>query len=416
MGQLLYLLYFSLGPIYWLPGVGPTIFQILKISLFGSLMVRLLRKWIDGGMKIHATSAVFFVMVNAFFLTSSLLHGGYFQENNSIINYLLPLLLLCIVLSLPVAERIVIVGAVRCVPFCFVVVAIFVPLGLIFPSVNWPNPFYEGDYDFFIGQAYTGFGGSRTDWSVGSSFLTSIALMNILFSQGKKWILAILVFFVICSSIFIPGGRAGMIAIAVMIGTLILVSVILGRRLKTAAAMMLLLTALGFVVAIFADELRLDALLSGDVAGGAGGRMEGYSLAMDLFLQNPLFGVGAAGADLEGFGLDYNEIHNTVLNFATKFWILATIPVVAIFLWLIARMYHARSRIYDDPSIMSAVLVMVSAVVFVFTEPVVVFGNFHNTMIFWFIIGVSLGSSGRMMAPARHPPPDEPRQATSVSL
>ncbi|ODV40663.1 hypothetical protein AWV79_05560 [Cupriavidus sp. UYMMa02A] len=209
VGKILYLLYFSLGPVYWLPGVGPGIIQALKLSLFGLIIFRVVRGWLGAGAKIDRVLVVFFLVINASFLLSSLLHGGYFQENNSIVNYSLPMFLLCVVPLLSSAERAAISEAIRCAPYCFFAVAIFVPLGLMFPALDWHNPFYEGDYDFFIGQVYTGFGGSRTGWSVGASFLTSIALVNVLFCSGRKRVWAFFVFGVICSSIFIPGGRAG---------------------------------------------------------------------------------------------------------------------------------------------------------------------------------------------------------------
>ncbi len=181
-----------------------------------------------------------------------------------------------------------------------------------------------------------------------------------------------------------------MVAIAGMICTLIFVSIITGK-MKVAGAMMLLLVGLACVVVTFADELRLDALLNGNVTEGSNGRMEGYAVAMELFMDSPLFGVGAADADLERYGIGYNEIHNTILNFATKFGLLATIPVLLLFVFIAIKIFQTKGRIYEEMSIMSAALVMVSASVFVFTEPVVVFGNFHNTMLFWFVMGVFLG-------------------------
>ncbi|ODV40662.1 hypothetical protein AWV79_05555 [Cupriavidus sp. UYMMa02A] len=79
-----------------------------------------------------------------------------------------------------------------------------------------------------------------------------------------------------------------MVAIAGMICTLIFVSVMTGKRLKVAGAMMLLLVVLACVVVTFADELRLDALLNGNVTEGSNGRMEGYAVAMELFMNSPL--------------------------------------------------------------------------------------------------------------------------------
>ncbi|MGN5480382.1 hypothetical protein ACTMU2_37235 [Cupriavidus basilensis] len=87
---------------------------------------------------------------------------------------------------------------------------------------------------------------------------------------------------------------------------------------------------------------------NGNVTEGSNGRMEGYAVAMELFMNSPLFGVGAADADLERYGIGYNEIHNTILNFATKFGLLATIPVLLLFVFLAIKIFQMRGRICEE--------------------------------------------------------------------
>lgn len=400
MSKALYGLYFALGPVYWLPGIGPNTLQGLKLLLFAFLTWHVLTAWASGGrFPVSKTSVLFFLPFVTATLVSIAMHGGLDADVLVAVNILLPMCVMCIVPTLPKAARTAIFNGIKKSPVYFSMIAVFVPIGLIVPSLNWPNPYADASTaEFFIGQTYTGFGGSRTGWSLGASLMCAIALANFGYAESFRMkVSSFFIFAIISFSIFIPAGRGGIVAVA---GMMLVLAALGGFNKATLVKSGVILLIFGILLTfaiIFADELRLDMLFAGQLAEGSTGRSEGYEIALRLLSREPVFGVGVQASDLTYFGLDYNEIHNVLLNFAARFGFFAFIPGLLIFGWLMALMYANRKRSYQSRVAMCSILAMTSIGIISFTEPVSAFGVFHCVIIYWFLMALFVGeNSGKL--------------------
>lgn len=396
MSKTFYALYFALGPVYWLPGLSPNTIQVCKLLLFGFLSWKIIIAWARGRrFPIFKTSFLFFLPFLAVTLVSIAMHGGLEADLSVAINLLLPMCVMCVVPTLAKSDREAIFEGIKRSPIYFSVIASFVPIGLIIPALNWANPYADASTaEFFIGQTYTGFGGSRTGWSLGASLMCAVALANFGYADTfRTKISTLLVFSIISVSIFIPAGRAGIFAVA---GMMLVLAALGGFNKATFAksgVILIIFSILLTFAIIFADELRLDMLFAGQLAEGSTGRSEGYQIALRLLSTEPWFGVGVKASDLRYYGLDYNEIHNAILNYVTRFGLLALAPGLLLFAWLIILMYVKRKRAFRSHIIMCAILSMTSIGIITFTEPVSGFGVFHCVIIYWFLMALFVGEN-----------------------
>lgn len=393
MVQYLYVVFFALGPVYWLPGIGPDAMQAIKLALFLMVGTRLAMRWLFVyGARVPRAPLAYFAALLGTMLLSTLFHFDGASNLSLIGNYLVPLAVLVMVSVASEDEIERIVRALRWAPSVFAPIALLVPLGLLVPGLNWVNPYSEA-LDGFVGtQTFTGFGGSRTGWSLGTSLLMAAAIANIYFLEGRKSrLLAYCVILIIGAAIFIPGGRVGMLAILSMLLSLTALNLSKRSRVKTALLLMLSLVVLTAVALYFAEELRLDALLGGNLSEGTTGRTEGWAIALKVLSENPIFGVGVAGSDLKLYGLEYGAVHNALLNFALRFGMLSTMVLVAMFGWMCLHLHRVRGRVFDRPIILLAGLMLVAVFAEMLTEPEVIFASYYNSIIFWFAFSASIG-------------------------
>lgn len=393
MGILVYSLYFALGPVYWLPGISPVVMQAVKLSLFGLITLRILYVWSRRNFAVHKVSLALFTGLIFVLCISFLAHGAPPDELSDLVSFLIPMAVLCITSASSASEQQRIANGLLKAPVYFACIASLVPLALIFPSLAGENPFYQANDFFGLTQTFTGFGGSRTGWALGGSFISALALTNfVLATTRKRKIYSALIFLIISAAIFIPAGRVGIVTTAVMLATLALLGLKNGKiGRKTTFAMLLLLLILIGVVLYFAEELRFSVFLTSSLADASTGRTDGYRIALDLINENPALGVGIQKSDLKFYGVSYSDIHNTNLNFAVRYGLIAVIAAFSIFGYLIHRMLFVSHMAYRHAPILAAIMTMVAACTITFFEPYVVFGSFHTSIVFWFAMAVFLG-------------------------
>lgn len=390
MGTYLYLLFFALGPVYWLPFASPGQMQALKFFLFAAIILRLGWHWVNSGGRLSRTPVALLAFAIMAILFASLTHTAPIEDLKVLGAYLLPLMVLGVIPALSGASRAEIEDGIRGAPPVFACIAVLVPLGLIFPSLNWVNP-YSAEIDDFVGsQTFTGFGGSRTGWSTGASFLGAVAFANLAITTATRRWLKLVTLLIIGAAIFIPGGRVGMAAFALMLALLTSLGA-LRRSTVRASIYWLLATILTVMIAlVFAEELRLTALLSGSLSEGTTGRSEGWKYGWDIFTQNPIFGVGEYVADVVGRSAGYGAVHNTLLNSLVKFGVVGTLPLMLVFGWLFTRLYSRRRNAMSHYPTLIAALMFACIGAIVWFEPYAVFGAFFNVLLFWFAIGIFL--------------------------
>lgn len=403
MGSFLYLCFFALGPIYWLPNVSPAAMQILKFALFAAICIRLGWKWVQSGGRLSRKPFFLLSVAIAAIILCSVTHDSPIDDIAALGNYALPLIVVGVVPLLSMASRTEIEMGLRGAPVLFACIAILVPLGLVFPALNWMNPFSLEIHNFEGSQTFTGFGGSRTGWSLGASFLGALALANVASSdgKGKKWNFLIVV--IIGAATFIPGGRVGMAAFALMLISIVALGALRKSTVRTSLYWLGITFVTVLVALTFAEELRLASLFTGDLREGTTGRTEGWKFGLDIFMSNPIFGIGEYEADLIGRAEGYGAVHNVLLNYLVKYGVVGTLPMLAFFLWLFVRIYsRRRDALVHYPTLVAA-LMFASTSAIVWLEPYAVFGAFFNALVFWFAVGIFLARRSIAVDPARAP-------------
>lgn len=386
MSKFAFLMFFALGPIYWLPNLSPGILVKIKFLFFSLLVFTLFRDWvINSKNRIYIRNIVFLVLtvlimfISLFFNQES--YGHYFVLSN----YLVPLF---IIMTMPFitnkSYENLIWGVSNSTKF-FAVIAALIPLGMLIPSMVWINPIHD-DPTLNLNQVKTGFGGGRTGWSIGASFILAASLANIMFKKNLvSRLVEIACFIIIASSIFIPSGRGGIFAILFMLITFIILRSLIYKKIPLFSILLLVFS--GILLFNFAEFFRLDSLLRGDISEASNGRIEGNVIAIDMILRNPLLGVGIEKSDLTKFGLGYPEAHNVFLNFTMKFGLIAFFLVLTFFAFVVKDLFGKTKVLYNNYCFITFIFFNALIFVFSFTEPNIVFGNFFNTLIYWFVLG-----------------------------
>lgn len=387
MIKYIFLFLLALGPIYWLPNISPIYLNIMKSFLALSALMVCFYNFYTKKLIIYIPILLLLLILSVFFGFSLLI-------NNDTLNYLglldffLPLFLIifCYYFREDILDQVN--WAINNCYKIFTLFCLFIPLGLVFPQLNWFNPYYL-DGGFEVTQTWTGFGGSRTGWSVGASFILAISLANLITSKGIDKILNILCFIIIALSIFIPTGRGGIFSVLFMLLFSILIGFV-GRKKKINLFSIITIIISIFFAVFFSEYLRLDYLMSGDINKASTGRTDGYSFALNLIADNMFFGVGADRSDLMSYGFEYNQVHNAIINFVLKYGILAFIPLFLFFLIIYVRVFLDLSKLKYEKFYISFIFILIPTTIFNFTEPTVVFGNYFNTLVFWFLLLVYL--------------------------
>lgn len=392
----LYAIYFSLGPIYWLPQVSITSLEVFKLCIFFLITLDITINWIKSGACLKNNIYIGLLALSIVgLLISFLAHSTENFSASAVTNLLLPLFILSTGAGTDAEKNHTLINAIKVAPLLFSFFAILIPLGLLIPSLNYQNPFYD-ESTWQFSQTYTGFGGSRTGWSLGASFLAAAALANAITANGWHKFINLMAFTTIVTSVAIPGGRGGLLAIAAILATASILNGSLKRR-KIAtfvpAIMLILLIGLGYV---FSEELRLSLLLSGDVSAASTGRTDGYMIGIALLMNDPVFGSGLQAADLINYGLQYSEIHNAILNYSVKFGLISSMPIILLFALLYMLIMTSKLQSLQQWEGLVFTLSLISLSVLTLLEPTTAFGNFHSTMIFWFITVIYLNRNPRM--------------------
>ncbi|EHA14327.1 O-antigen ligase [Halomonas sp. HAL1] len=363
----LYALLLSLGPVYWLPGVSPALLLILKSFLFVVLITISVSALVVKKRFLFCGGKPVFIIFSFFCLASipAIIFGEFSQSVYHVQNSL-QIFLFVAATSVLIEYGRVLVVARRAVFLFFLFSSLSIVMMLLFP--DYPNPLNQQ-----LSVANTGLGGSRTGWS------PAVALfMPWAYSLGySSLFMSVLQVFVFASNQIITVGRTGILASLVPLFVLGALS----KRIKVFLAVSFSLVILIIYAVYNLDDLRLnqggfDSLES--VNELSTGRVDDYVVAGKIIMQSPLTG--------QGFNLLVNAgegayPHNVfILLTAQGGILLGGSAFILVCLGLLSGLRKFRS----SPIKQASFLTLLAGFVVAMLEPKFIFGNFNNSVFWWF--------------------------------
>lgn len=381
----LWLVYFSIAPVYWLPGIHLSTFLSFKTAAIVAATIVSFAYIFIGRGKIYLG----FIGLAGFFLlfvllSPALIIGTMSSAEQVVANLFYSTCVFLIFASFAInAEKIIVFMKLSSIPiigFCvYSVLAYFEVVN------NFRAPFVLGGFPVSV----SGFTGLRTGWSNGIAMY--IPFVMIFFFKRKNFTSLLFGAFgvaVIFSSQLVVGGRAGMLA--TIIGILLVVFMRRSKLLKFLIPLGLMLISIQMMPYLI-EHLRLDRVASGtglkELNHLSAGRIGSYIYALELFIKNPVIGVGIGNSDVGG-----HSIHNMWLKFLAD----AGIFFIFTFAFMIAKVIKgARRFLSDNETSFVLIAVVAQGLVSSMFEPSMILGSFQNSAIWWASFGLLSGMTLR---------------------
>lgn len=275
----------------------------------------------------------------------------------------------------------------------FAVLAIPVSMAAYADFPQWQNPFQHPAQWLY----QTGFGGSRTGWGVGCSFMLPFLFSDLISAKrflSRFFFLLLLVGVV--SSLLVTSGRGGVLGSFIVLIVMVLFSS-RGNVLKRGIYLALFLSLAVPALFVFSEELRFTSILQGDLRGAGGARIDANLAALSMIDGRVLFGgMGPGGLDLTTMGFEFESVHNLWINLLLESGVFMVFSVAAIFVGLGRMLYRKRAVLQSIAPTLPAVLLsmLLLALHFSLIEPRSVFGQFFNALMFWAAMGSMIGVRG----------------------
>jgi O-antigen ligase len=260
-------------------------------------------------------------------------------------------------------------------------------------GADYPSPFmFHIDYSVFLG-------------------FTAIVLLNRMLSKRydlKEKLLLTLFFLTVTGNLFINDGRTGQLAF--FVGIIATVFIHFKINFKSIAIATLLISVLSvgayqlsskFQQRVAAAQSDIQKITEGNLDSSWGYRIAMYSVASDIFKENPIIGVGvgdyqqasydALQKDDHGFSKAFQEFlpkrhfHNQYLNVLVQGGLVGLILMMSIFYYLFKLSIH-------DPELKELSLLFGVVMLTAFVAEPLWLKQFTN-MLFILFIGLFLGAS-----------------------
>lgn len=379
--------YLATAPVYWLPGIGPgllLIFKTLAVSSAVLLAVGVLllrdRLRFPGGI---AGPAVFVVLVLA--SVFGMLQAESDVAVKTLRDYFFGFTAFYAVYALKrqdlLKDHLLALAALFIVCLCALVcLAEFAGA----PALKAPAVFNGYPVTF------AGFSSLRTGWSNGISLYVAFLFIPFCLSQRYRLPLLILAFagsFVILTSQFVVGGRAGMLA------TLLALVLISYRVLPKPVLALIVFVAAQVVLLnmdLFYEHLRLDRLDEqqvdlGDVDHFSAGRVGSYLFALEKFAESPLFGHGFGNVKMSG-----HHIHNMWLRILAEAGLFPPLIFGVFLAYVLARKKQTQVQHKALQPHQLYKVVLLQGVLISMLEPSAILGAFQNSANWWVSLGMVL--------------------------
>lgn len=368
-------IYLGLSPIYWLPYVAPIFFIVVKNFLFIYILLCGLYFSIRNNkqfeIKIPGGYPIFFILIFMFFLVlPNFLFGNNENNFNTLMN------LIQIIFFLIASRFIVYYKKVSFViRLSLLVLSVFVVLSVL---LMLTLPLEVNPYNEDLTLLETGFGGVRTGWTPSIGLFIPFILMF-----SKSYILLLIYLF----SQMLTGGRAGFYLSILAVPLLVFIE--RSWRIKTRFIFIIVIIFLGLYIynPSYFESFRVFTSLSGgeDADDFSSGRISLINEAWSSIMNSPFLG-NSMHASFAG-----DNVHNVFLKgwvyYGLSYFVCSILAIFYIFLIWIKR--FKRLKIYNDKKFFIILLIILLSGFFVgMVEPSIIFGNFTNFSIWWFVFAL----------------------------
>lgn len=373
-------LYLGLSPIYWFPYVPPITFGLIKYLLFGFICTYALIFNFQVGSKskfnIPGGNIFLFLtlgMLAIVFLTFVL---GDNQSNlNMVINFFQ--ILLFVIATGALISMNQVLNVIR---LSLNILSCFVVLSVIFMFVI---PFTLNPFNSELFLIDTGFGGLRTGWSPAIGLFVPF----IFYIYGSIILLSIYLL-----SQVLTGGRAGFYVSVISLLPLFYTQ--RGWQFKTRFLTILFFSILTLLVynPSFLSGLRVFDTLSEskDLDTLSTGRVSLFMDAWQSILNNPILG-NAVNSTFLG-----EEVHNVFIKgwvyYGIFYFIFSILLVIYILILCFYKIKYSKGKV-NRQFFIAATLVIFYGILIGMVEPQIIYGNFTNFSIWWFVFALIASKS-----------------------
>lgn len=368
-------LYLGLSPIYWFPYVPPITFGLIKFLLFGFICTYALifNFQVGSKSKLNIPGGNIFLflilgMLAIVFLTFVL---GDNQSNlNTVINFFQ--ILLFVLATGTIISFNQVLNVIR---LSLNILSFFVVLSVIFMFVI---PFTINPINSELFLIDTGFGGLRTGWSPAIGLFVPF----IFYVYGSIIILSIYLL-----SQILTGGRAGFYLSVISLLPLLYTQ--RSWRFKARFIGILFFSIFGVLVynpSLLKGLRVFDSLSeSSDLDSLSTGRVNLMMDAWQSILNNPISGNAVSSTFLG------EEVHNVFVRgwvyYGVFYFIFSILLVVYTLLLCFYKIKYSKSK-NNRRFFIAATLVIFYGVLVGMVEPQIIFGNFTNFSIWWFVFAL----------------------------
>lgn len=365
-------IYLAIGPIYWVPGVAPSILSSLKLLLFVAIFLSAISKSMQmrailfpGGTHGFAIFALIFALT----IPGSLM-GVHDDALYRIFNILQIVIFMFSCKQILHGDSWIRVAKRGVIGFCLMafVCAFFIKL-----QPNLVNPFNS-----LLTLSQTGFGGLRTGWSPAMAIYLPWALGSTAFTI-PWWVSLAFSVSLVANQIFVDG-RSGLVAsVVAILGW----SWSKGKGVSCALSIALIIIVVT-TLQLFPDVLRLDTISSSTISNFnkfndfSSGRIAQYVGGAKYLSSFPLTGAGF-GRVYFASGDAENYLHNEIYRLAAEGGIPLAIASLLPIVWVARTSFRYRVKIKTAP-----LLTIVAGFVISQFEPMFIYGNFNVSVFWWF--------------------------------
>lgn len=403
----IFVIYFSVSPVYWLPGLSASNFATLKLALVASAVLLVWFYFATRGKLSFPKGVAGLVGFMVILLVSG---GGFLQAELSVTilrfkDYLLAFIMMWTFFNLYKSgfdcNKILLWASLGLGLFCMLVVT----------SKYLGVPSWSGPREFIAPNLWTsGFGGSRTGWSAGLSLFSLVLLSNaIIFWSRRKYLIGFVVtsfYLVVIANQYMVSGRGGLLA--ALIGSVFLLMHSAKTRLVLAAGVVMLVMVVVGNIEYVAEQLRVESVInnsevtSSDLNDLSTGRLESIIIAFKYGMQSPIYGHGF---DALKFGHTNTEIHNLWVRLFVEAGIFLPLMFMLLVLTTIkayfviskeSRKSRTKALTLDDYNIRLYASIVISGLVISMLEPRYLLGTFQTCALWWVSVGVLLSKKQKI--------------------
>ena len=376
-------LFMGLSPVYWFPSLNSSLLLTIKVMLFGGVLVYPFLRFRDGVYALPRFIPPLLAIAVVLGAPSAVAHLSF---------EFLGLFAIAFFVAIGYTFSCC-YGVERALNSVFLAVVIFSSIALLVvidfaASGIFLNPMHS--VRLYLYQ--TGFHGGRTGWTAICNVFLAISLFGLIVSKpGFKKNALVLSSVILLLNLIVVDSRGGLITGAVVLSVYLLH---LAANSRVKAFFLLIIFWLGgvLIAAEFGERLigsrtYLSIFAPEELRSGVTtGRTDGFWVAIKLYVDSPLIGVGEI--NLKDYGQDVEKVHNVWLRTLAEQGLLGLLSLFVFCFGLFAALF--KRSVFPRSAI---VMVVAAGLVPSLFEPTGVFGNYFATAPFWITSGILLASA-----------------------